>query len=229
MNNSKQLLDITVKISLIIQFITFIITLLGIFIKIKSKDNILIDILSIETIVQFIEFIFYSYLLIYLPTLNNNIIASQRYIDWVITTPIMLYSTVLFMEYCNNPSKLITIKSVNKKYGKEIAMILFYNFLMLFFGYMVETNKLDMKIGISLGFIFFGLSFQKIWEIFGKKSSTSKNLFTFLIIIWGLYGVAAVFPVIPKNIMYNILDIISKNFYGIFILYFIWNKKVINN
>ena len=173
MNNSKQLLDITVKISLIIQFITFIITLLGIFIKIKSKDNILIDILSIETIVQFIEFIFYSYLLIYLPTLNNNIIASQRYIDWVITTPIMLYSTVLFMEYCNNPSKLITIKSVNKKYSKEIAIILFYNFLMLFFGYMVETNKLDMKIGICLGFIFWFI-FSKNLEIFGKKSVHQK-------------------------------------------------------
>ena len=41
----------------------------------------------------------------------------------------------------------------------------------------------------------------------------------FLISIWSLYGVAAVLPTIPKNLSYNVLDIISKNFYGLFIYY----------
>ena len=38
-----------------------------------------------------------------------------------------------------------------------------------------------------------------------------------MIIIWSLYGVAAMFPTIIKNIFYNILDIISKNFYGLYL------------
>ena len=31
--------------------------------------------------------------------------------------------------------------------------------------------------------------------------------------------VAAIMPTIPKNIMYNSLDIVAKNFYGLFIFY----------
>ena len=44
-------------------------------------------------------------------------------------------------------------------------------------------------------------------------------LFKFLLGIWSLYGVAALLPVLAKNISYNVLDIIAKNFYGLFIYY----------
>ena len=39
--------------------------------------------------------------------------------------------------------------------------------------------------------------------------------------VWGLYGVAAMTDLKTKNISYNILDIVSKNFYGLFIYYII--------
>ena len=42
-------------------------------------------------------------------------------------------------------------------------------------------------------------------------------LYTFIYIVWGLYGVAATQSSVGKNIMYNLLDIASKNFYGAFI------------
>ena len=47
----------------------------------------------------------------------------------------------------------------------------------------------------------------------------------FLFMIWGTYGIADMIPVIEKNIFYNCLDIISKNFYGLYIFYKILQVK----
>ena len=221
--NNKKNLKSTTHFSLWAQVIAGILSIYGIFIKVSKKDEILNHILIIDTVVQFVEFIFYVYLARFLKTLDNNIIASQRYFDWVITTPIMLYATILFMEYENpkNKEEIVTIDKVNKEYGKDIIQILLLNMGMLIFGYLGETKILNMWISVFIGFIFFGLSFYQIWEKFAQTSEISKNLFYFLIIVWSFYGIAAVFPVIPKNSMYNILDIISKNFYGLFIFYLI--------
>ncbi len=224
--NNKKFLENTTYFSLWVQLIAGILSIFGIFIKVAKKDQILNHILIIDTAVQFVEFIFYIYLAKYLYTLDNNIIASQRYFDWVITTPIMLYATVLFMEYENpNNKEVVTIQKVNKEYGKDILAILLFNMGMLIFGYLGETQILDMTISIIIGFIFFGLSFYVIWDKFAQTSKISKILFYFLIIVWGLYGIAAMFPVIPKNSMYNILDVVSKNFYGLFIFYLIILKS----
>ena len=47
------------------------------------------------------------------------------------------------------------------------------------------------------------------------------KLFKFLVVVWGLYGIAAMTDIKSKNIAYNLLDIVSKNFYGLFIYYYI--------
>ena len=47
--------------------------------------------------------------------------------------------------------------------------------------------------------------------------SVSTSLFAIMYAVWGLYGVAAAFPDDQKNIAYNGLDIVSKNFYGVFL------------
>ena len=69
----KKLLDITVKISLAVQLIAGIISIFGIFIKLKKSDQILNRILIIDTVVQVVEFIFYIYLATFLYTLDNNV------------------------------------------------------------------------------------------------------------------------------------------------------------
>jgi hypothetical protein len=40
-----------------------------------------------------------------------------------------------------------------------------------------------------------------------------------------LYGVAAVLPYGSKNAMYNVLDLFSKNFFGLFLGYLIYTKN----
>jgi len=52
-------------------------------------------------------------------------------------------------------------------------------------------------------------------------------LFLFVFIVWSIYGVAAMMPTPYKNISYNILDIIAKNFYGLYIYYKILQYKVV--
>jgi hypothetical protein len=41
-----------------------------------------------------------------------------------------------------------------------------------------------------------------------------------------LYGVAAMFNSVWKNVSYNILDVFAKNFYGLFLSYLIYQKAI---
>ena len=93
MNN--QIIFDTAFISLIVQFITGIVGSIGIFVPLNKKDSLLTDVIIIETIVQFIEFIFYIWLVYSVSSKTMNI-TSIRYIDWSVTTPMMLISTILY-------------------------------------------------------------------------------------------------------------------------------------
>ena len=75
------------------------------------------------------------------------------------------------------------------------------------------------------GMIFFILSFYTIYNNFVKNNS--ENLFYLLIFIfiWLLYAVAYLFNYKEKNMAYNMLDLVSKNLFGLFILYVIYDEK----
>jgi len=222
MVNSKDLLTKSVYISLIIQIITGIVTFKGMFMNVSKNDKVLIDIITLENVVQVIEAIFYFYIALALSDIDLNLVTPRRYFDWYITTPTMLISTILYMEYQNRKErkeKQIRILEFLKENKTNVIKIVFYNFMMLTFGYLGETNYINKPISIFIGFIFFGLSFENIYTNFVGNNSSNKKLYMFLISIWSLYGVAAVLPTIPKNLSYNVLDIIAKNFYGIFIYY----------
>lgn len=211
----------TIYLSLIVQIITTIISFNGLIIKLKEKDLVLKEILVLEGVVQLIESCFYVWVIFSIHDLNK--VTPRRYIDWTFSTPIMLISTIVFMKYQEYKEKNIDkkLKMIDffKEHKYNIAKIFIYNGLMLLFGFLGETGIIDKRIGITIGFIFFYLSFDLIYREYGKKSDMGKKLFTFLVVVWGLYGVAAMSDIKTKNISYNILDIISKNFYGLFIYY----------
>ena len=211
----------TIYLSLIVQIITTIISFNGLIIKLKKKDFVLKEILVLEGVVQLIESCFYVWVIFSIHDLNK--VTPRRYIDWTFSTPIMLISTIVFMKYQEYKEKNIDkkLKMIDffKEHKYNIAKIFIYNGLMLLFGFLGETGIIDKRIGITIGFIFFYLSFNLIYKEYAKKSELGKKLFTFLVIVWGLYGVAAMSDIKTKNISYNILDIISKNFYGLFIYY----------
>ena len=213
----------TIYASLAIQIITTIISLDGLFKKLKQKDLVLKEILVLEGIVQLIESGFYIWVIFAIHDLYK--VTPRRYIDWTFSTPIMLISTIVFMKYQeyreNNIDKTFKMFDFFKENKNNIVKIFVYNGLMLLCGFLGEAGIIDKRIGIPLGFVFFYLSFNLIYQEYAKKSELGKKLFTFLVIVWGLYGVAAMTDLKTKNISYNILDIIAKNFYGVFIYYII--------
>lgn len=217
----------TIHFSLFVQIITTLISLDGFSIELNKQDHILYDILGIETFVQFIEGFFYMWIIYALNDLKK--MTPRRYIDWTITTPIMLLSTIIFFKYNEvkeTNEKPFTVYEFYEENKTNIYKIFFYNAMMLVFGFLSETGYIDKRIGIPIGFIFFYLSFHLIYTEYGYKTKENMILFGVLVTLWSLYGFSAMLPLKEKNISYNMLDIVAKNFYGLFIYYKIRELRI---
>ena len=214
---------LTVYFSVLMQFLTSAIQLDGIFIKLPKEHGILTDILKMETIVQVIEACFYVWLIFNFKNIQK--MASKRYYDWVITTPLMLLATIMYMKYLdlreNTKDSEMNFYDFIRDNGVNISKMTISNFIMLAFGYLGEIDYMNIINSVIFGSIFFLYTFYVMWDQYAKKSQEGTTLYYFLFTVWALYAVAAVMNPKYKNISYNILDIISKNFYGLYIYYVI--------
>jgi hypothetical protein len=214
-----ELLKLSVYFSLFIQIVT------GIFdyyvIRLNIPDNILLlkQLLIMEFIVQIIEGIFYFWLAINIASITN--ITPNRYNDWYLTTPTMLVTLCIYLVYLKNTElKLENNDSLFKIIYDNLntlAPILLLNFIMLTFGYMTEIKVISKMPGVLLGFIPFLIYFYLIYDNFAKYSQDGTYLYIFFFIVWFTYGIAALMSYKTKNIMYNILDLFAKNFFGIYL------------
>ena len=137
-------------------------------------------------------------------------VTYTRYFDWFISTPIMLLTTIFFMEYMTtkeDEEKIVTVSSILKEDMYAVLKIVFANFLMLLFGFLAEIKIISRVIGFLFGTSAFAYSFYLIYDEFVGDNIINKGLFYFMFIVWGLYGVAFLFPYVTKNISYNFLDI----------------------
>jgi len=102
------------------------------------------------------------------------------------------------------------------------------NLLMLLFGFIGELNYIDYKTGLLLGFLPFIYYFKLIYDkyIIEGISQDKLILFFYFFVIWSLYGVVAFLPYEQKNTAYNILDLLSKNSFGLFLVYILWNNRI---
>ena len=220
--------DFTTTLSIIIQIITCIIGIHGLYIDISDKHKILQSILTIETVVQIIELTFYVFILRKMTTTSLNQMATIRYYDWVITTPIMLFTSALFFRYeqiiKDKDKKQLTMKDFIQNNYKTLSYIFISNLLMLFIGYLGEIGIIDKMLSVFVGFIFFGFAFYLMYRDYALPSG-QLTLYYIMTIVWGLYGVAAIFEADVQNNILNMLDIIAKNFFGIFIYYIIMSRK----
>lgn len=160
-------------------------------------------------------------------SIQNNI-TTIRYFDWIITTPTMLLSTIIYLKYNDKIKKneTIDLSDLLKSEKNNIIKILFGNWIMLLFGYLGEINLIDIKYTTPIGFIFFAYVFKLLYSNYAVKSNQGLKLYWPMFIIWSLYGVVAVFDFDNKNISCNILDIFAKNFYGVFLFILIKNKSI---
>ena len=213
----------TTQLSLIVQILIGIITTKGLYFKVDEKHKILTQILTIEIIVQYIELVFYIYFLKYFDVAPLSDMARIRYYDWFFTTPTMLISIVLYLKYeehiQNNSPGTLDLFTVFKEEQSNIINIVVSNFFMLLFGFLGEKKKINKRISIPLGFIFFANTFNVIHKNYAIKSTNGKNTFNIILPIWGMYGIGAYMNDTYKNNTFNILDIFAKNFFSLFIYY----------
>jgi bacteriorhodopsin len=222
--NTYQFFTQTLGLSLGIQILTGIIEFSTLFIKVKPDILFLKDLLVVEFSVQIIELIFYIWLLINLNTVSN--ITSKRYIDWIITTPTMLFTLIMYLIYMKTTNKenLKIFDTINSN-KQNILIILFLNLLMLIFGYLGETQQINKNYAVTFGFFPFILYFWLIFDNYAKYTDFGKKLFYYFFIVWSFYGIVAYLPYFIRNASYNILDLFAKNFFGLYLAYLIINNS----
>lgn len=224
--------DIVLKstyFSVIIQAITGLIGASGLLIPLAAEHQILKSVLLKETIVQLIEFCVY---LIIISRYQLETMAATRYLDWFFTTPVMLFTTIIYFKYCELQEKKedtskMSVKNFINENSKNIILILVSNLGMLVAGYLGELEILDRYTACFIGFLFFVLTFTIIYREYARYSKIGKLLYSFLVTIWALYSVAYLLRADFKNITINGLDIVAKNFFGVFLFAVILtiNKK----
>ena len=170
-------------------------------------------IMNLETCISLIACYFYS-------MFNDKIKKSEetketiqwkeftqlRYIDWAITTPIMLLTLSLVLSF-NSKTKILL---------HWYLVSIFFNYMMLYTGYLGETGQLNRNISQLLGFIAFLITFGVIYLQYMLRFNFDNSvIFGAFLVVWSLYGVAFNFTELNKNITYNYLDLISKCFMGI--------------
>jgi bacteriorhodopsin len=186
--------------------------------QVESADELLKDLLKVELMVQVVEFMFYSWL-VFSFTKSRNI-TPFRYLDWAITTPLMLITLSAYLNHDGSKTRLGDFLS---KHKDSLVTIVLLNAAMLLFGLIGELGFLNKYLSTALGFIPFAINFKYIKDTFLHTSDVTKNtVFYWFVVVWGMYGVFAVMPYTLKNTGYNILDLFSKNFFGLFLAYTVW-------
>ena len=145
-------------------------------------------------------------------------INDTRYTDWAISTPLMLLVLCLVLGMENK--KIVNFWT--------FMLILLFNYLMLGSGYIGEMNKLPRLQANIIGFIFFFALYGTIWKTFMTSSKTLQSIIIYGLFVglWSLYGVFYQTNVLTKIFGYNILDLISKAFVGIF--FWLYLSKLVN-
>lgn len=187
----------------------------------RTNNTQVRHILNIETCISIIAGYFYSTFIVKIEgysksenEINWKDMTKTRYIDWAITTPLMLLVLCLVLGLETNiPTKLSTYST--------IAVL---NFIMLYTGYAGETGMLNRWTACIAGFVPFFIMFAIIYNVFiNNNNNKNKNkdkgintwIYWFYVVVWTMYGVVFMWSEEYKNIAMNVLDCISKCFVGI--------------
>lgn len=234
--NSTNIIKQTANASLIVQIITAIIDLFVLKYDLKEEDQILKELLIAELVVQIIEGGFYVWLVNSFDKVKN--VTLYRYYDWAFTTPTMLLTLILYLIYLRYTEELDKNNNINKKNiilnyftlikenWKNIVQVILLNELMLLFGYLNEIGKINKHQSVIFGFIPFIMMFKIIYDKYAKYTKDGLFMFKYFVIVWGFYGFAALMSYTNKNISYNILDLFSKNFFGLYLSYVIYKRRI---
>jgi len=212
----------TAYVSLFVQIVAGLIGLYGISLSIAPQYYVLKELLIMETVVQAIEMVYYVWLTFNFTSLKYDV-TFTRYFDWVLSTPIMLISTALYMNYRHQPDD--SLWEGFRRNSTSLTGILSWNFLMLLFGFLGERGVCSRTTAFLGGSIALLASFAWLYVSFVGGDWVNWLLFAFMFFVWALYGVAFCFDYRTKNAFYNVIDLFSKNFYGVFLFLEVWKLR----
>jgi len=173
------------------------------------------QIVVVEVAAQVIEFLYY--ILTVTACLPPNILF--RYVDWCLSTPLMLVGLMGFLRFVGDGTSVLELMTPSAV-SWTIAT-LFSNALMLVCGVLAERcSKRWEQLWIIFGFLMLTSTFQIIFHAHVRDSGsvTACVVVTIVYLLWSLYGIAALQDDNVKQVAYNCLDVVSKNMFGIFLL-----------
>lgn len=204
-----------IKLSFTITYILLMTTGTVTFIEALRTTNPLVrHIFNLETVISIIAGYFYSKFISVVEKYENknipldlNEINKIRYLDWSITTPVML------LVLCLSFSQQSGIKIKFSIY----TIIIVLNFAMLLLGYLGEINEINKNVAMVTGFIPFIIMFIIIYVNYIKPKYSLFNyiLFSVYFVLWSVYGLIYTMRDYYRTIIYNILDLFSKCFVGL--------------
>lgn len=167
---------------------------------------------NIETLISIVAGFFYTK---FIQKISNSMKTGEkldwdeltltRYLDWSITTPLMLL--VLMMT--------LSFHSKKKTSFKTYIIVILLNYFMLYVGYKGEYMKNNNMMWLLSYAAFFVMYYIIYITTVGKGIFFNNFLFGLYLVVWTLYGVAYKLDNEKKNIMFNYLDLISKCFVGL--------------
>ena len=176
----------------------------------RTKVKMVQHIMNLETCISVVAGYFYSVFnekLKKMKEIDWKEITRLRYIDWAITTPIMLLVLSLVLSF--NSKTTIQLH--------WFALTIFFNYAMLYAGYVGETGQLEKMTASVIGFLTLFLMYGLVFinYLLPKQNRDNTVIFSLFVVIWSMYGVAYYFEEEQKNIAYNYLDLTSKCLVGI--------------
>jgi bacteriorhodopsin len=204
-----------VKFSFVITYILLLTTGTITFIEaMRTNKPHVRHILNLETAISVIAGYFYSVFVSQIDKFTEESkpidwgdITKTRYIDWSITTPIMLLVLCVVLGTNTNVTLRFPV----------IVSVVILDYLMLYAGYLGEIGKITRWTGMIAGFVAFVLIFAIIFFLFVRPKYVFANyvLFGIYLVVWSLYGVFYMLGEEYKNIGMNILDLTAKCFVGL--------------
>ena len=193
--------------------------------KSASGSETLATILTLETAVQGVEFGWYALIgVLFLRRHSPGV--EYRYFDWLITTPLMLVSLLLFLLYLNEEClKRDAIVTKQANFWTLVGVSVAADWVMLASGLYFERRKhpeflLAGTAALVVAFV------PHVIVLSDHFSGTGLAVLLATLVMWALYGVVAFAFRAPtpaaektKNGCYNVLDIFSKNVAGVVVSY----------
>ena len=174
--------------------------------------------LTVSGLVCFIAAVHYFYM----RDAGGTDVVAIRYIDWLITVPLLMVELYIV---------LLAVTNVSSGVFKRL---LGYTTLMLVFGYLGETSVISTTMGFAGGMIFWGLALKEIWSgeaadaNAGSKNAAGqyayvnlKNIVTFGWLIYpagyalGYFGGGVDMDL--TNQVYNLADFVNKILPGVIV------------